>query len=105
MRENPLTHSRVVLGKWLPRLSSVSALLYEKDSSAWSVFEPARRKLEETLAWLHAEGTIDLDNETVGQAAQKAPKYFERIAWSRAAETAKNSLGITELEAAVESDA
>jgi len=104
MNENPLTQSHMVLARWSDRLPAVSARLYELDPDAWEVFEPARKKLHETLTWLHSEGYVDIDHDNVLEAAQKASTYFERIAWSEAADAARAALGIAALKQLVPMD-
>jgi hypothetical protein len=99
MSDNPLTlnHASFSGSGLINRLPAVSARRYELDPDAWEVFEPARRKLQDTLLWLQAEGYVDIGSDNVAEAMRKAPAYFERIAWVAAAGVARAAVGTTTL--------
>ena len=92
---NELLESDNVVSVWLASLTRVSAKLYERDSAAWSVFEPARKQITESLAWLEFEGELDLANSDVTNAIavleRRLPKAAEQ--WRAVAPIARAALG------------
>jgi hypothetical protein len=91
---NPLLESDSPLRKWLQNLSRLSARLYEKDVSVWTVFEPARKRFSETLSWLQYEGLVNVD-ATATEALRVAERALPRevTAWSEVCERVLATLG------------
>jgi hypothetical protein len=92
---NELVESDGVVGDWLASLTRVSAKLYECDDAAWSVFEPARKQITESLSWLEFEGEVDLAKSSVTNAIavleRRLPKGAQR--WRAVAPVARAALG------------
>jgi hypothetical protein len=92
---NELLEFDGVVNDWLSFLVRVSAKLYEVDSDVWSVFEPARKRLGESLAWLEFEGEVELANSKVSDAlnvlGQRLPKVAQQ--WRAVAPVARAALG------------
>lgn len=90
-----LLESDSVVGDWLASLTRVSARLYERDTAAWSKFEPARKQIAESLSWLAFEGEVDLGMSNVTNAMvvlkRRLPKAAQQ--WRAAAPVARAALG------------
>jgi hypothetical protein len=92
---NELIKSDSVVGDWLASLTRVSAKLYERDTAAWSTFEPARKQVTESLSWLAFEGEVDLAKSNVTDAIAVLDRRLPKAAqqWRSVAAVAHAALG------------
>jgi hypothetical protein len=105
VQRNPLLDSDEIVGRWLTKLTNISARLYASNFDVWEEFEPQRRRLEQRLQYLHYEGEIDLRKTTVKDAIEIARKSLRdgHTDWGNAAQRAAEALRIEEIQAIVES--